>query len=208
MLSLLAASCIYDADNRCGPKQHLSANSSCTCDDGLVLDAAQNCVPCGENELWQSGVCACVTGYQRDAGSGACVVSPVGAPCDLTASSSGCDTEPYTVCRDHGEGAGYCTAACDGDSDCPRGYLCDTASSPASCKSAAVGQGDPCESAADCTGKDANYCENTLTHLCIVVGCSVDNPLTCSEGFSCCDVHSLGLALTLCVPEGQCPTAK
>lgn len=209
LISLLAASCIFDADHRCGANQHLSDNSSCLCDDGLVLDAAQNCVPCGENEVWGSGVCGCVEGYTRDVnGTGLCIVSPIGTSCDLTASKSGCDTEPYTICRDHGEGAGYCTSACEGDSDCPHGYVCDTESSPASCKSAAVGQGDPCKTTADCVGKDADYCENTIAHLCIVVGCSMTNPLSCSEGLSCCDVHSLGLALTLCTPENLCPTAK
>lgn len=207
LVSLLASSCIYDADNRCGPNQHLSDNRSCLCDDGLVLDAAQNCVPCGDHEEWQSGVCLCTDGFTRDTASGACIESPIGNSCDLDSGNSDCDTEPYTLCRDHGEGAGYCTSACEGDSDCPRGYVCDTESSPASCKSSAVGQGDPCKTSADCEGKDASYCENTIVHLCIVVGCSMTNPLTCSEGFSCCDVHSLGLALTLCTPEGSCPTA-
>jgi hypothetical protein len=40
-----------------------------------------------------------------------------------------------------------------------------------------------------------------------VPGCSVDSPLSCSEGWSCCDVRKLGLNMTLCVPEGECPTA-
>ena len=207
-MSLLSVSCIYDADSRCAPHQHLSSNSSCTCDDGLVLQG-QVCVPCGENETWQSGVCVCSVGFTRDTdGSGACIMGGIGSPCDLSASDNECDAAPYTVCRDHGEGAGYCTATCAANSDCPHGYTCDTTSIPATCKSAAVGQGDSCQTSDDCAGKDANYCENTLTHLCIVVGCSVESPLSCSEGFSCCDVHSLGLALTLCVPEGQCPTAK
>ncbi len=209
LFSLLAASCIYDPDHRCGPNQHVSNGTACACDDGLVL-SGQNCVPCPENELWQSGVCVCREGFTRDTaadGGGACVMGGAGTSCDPAAEASACTEEPFTTCRDRGAGVGYCTSTCAADTDCPRGFVCDTAASPATCKSAAVGQGDPCKTDADCVGKDANYCESTLTHVCIVVGCSIESPLSCSEGFSCCDVHSLGLALTLCVPEGQCPTA-
>ena len=205
-MALLGASCIYDPDHRCGPKQHLSDNSSCVCDEGLVL-LGQDCVPCGENEVWQSGVCVCSDGFTRGASDGgACVQSGAGASCELDAEPSTCSDPLFPTCRDHGGGAGYCTTSCAGDTDCPHGFVCDTNATPATCKSAAVGQGDPCTSAADCAGKDASFCENTITHLCIVTGCSMESPISCSEGFSCCDVHSLGLALTLCVPEGRCPT--
>jgi len=206
-VSLLAASCIYDPDHRCGPNQHLSGLKTCTCDDGLVLQG-ETCVPCGEDQISQGGVCVCKDGYTRAAGdAGTCVLGGPGTPCDLTASESGCNDPAYLVCRDHGGGIGYCTASCTADNDCPHGFSCDTTSSPASCKMRAVGEGDKCNATADCAGKDATYCENTLVHECLVSGCSTTNALSCSEGWICCDLHSLGLALTLCAPEVDCPTA-
>ena len=206
--SLLASACIYDADNRCGPHQHLGDLSSCICDDGLVQQG-QDCVPCGENETWQSGVCVCSDGYTRaDSDGGACVLGGPGSSCDLSASPSTCQGADFTICRDHGEGDGYCTTTCEKDADCPHGFACDTTVTPATCKSAAVGEGDACTSSADCVGKDATYCETVLVHKCLVSGCSTDNPISCSEGWDCCDTRPLGLNMTLCVPEGQCPTAK
>ena len=206
-VSLFAAACIYDPDQRCGPNQHLGPNSTCSCDDGLVM-SGQSCVPCAENETWQGGVCLCSAGFARDTGDGACVQSGLNASCELGAEPSTCSDPAYPACRDHGGGVGYCTTTCVGDTDCPHGFVCDTKSEPATCKSAATGQGDACATTSDCAGKDANYCESTITHVCLVTGCSVESPLSCSEGFSCCDVHSLGLALTLCIPEGLCPTAQ
>ena len=208
VVSLLAASCIYDPDHRCGPDQHLGDNSSCSCDDGLVLQG-QFCVPCGENETWQSGICVCSTGYTRSVGDGgACVLGGPGTPCDLTAATSTCMDPNFPVCRDHGEGDGYCTTTCVTDTDCAHGFSCDTAPTPHTCKSAATGEGNDCTSSADCVGLDATYCESVVVHKCIVPGCTVENPLSCSEGWDCCDVRPLGLNMTLCVPEGDCPTAQ
>lgn len=206
-LSLLPASCIYDPDHRCGPNQHLGSNSTCLCDDGLV-SKGQQCVPCGENEVWASGVCVCVEGFTRGKGEGAqCEPGGPGTSCDPSAATNACEGTDFSTCRDRGGGLGYCTSACAADADCPHGFVCDLESTPASCKSAAVGEGDACTSADDCTDKDATYCETALVHVCLVPGCSVDNPLSCSEGWSCCDVRPLGLNMTLCVPEGKCPTA-
>ena len=168
--------------------------------------SGQDCVPCGENETWQSGVCVCSDGFTRDTSDGgACVMGGAGISCD-PADPSTCHDPQFTSCRDRGAGVGYCTTECAADTECPHGFVCDRSSAPATCKSSAVGQGDACVTTADCAGKDADYCESTVTHVCIVVGCSMTSPLSCSEGFSCCDVHSLGLALTLCIPEGKCPT--
>jgi hypothetical protein len=207
-VSLLAVSCIYDADHRCGPSQHLSDNSTCACDDGLVL-SGQTCVPCADDEVWQAGVCVCADGYTRATGDGgACVQGGPGIQCDPAASPSTCMDPNYPTCRDRGAGVGYCTTTCDSDTDCPHGFVCDTTATPATCKSAAVGEGDACSATSDCAGKDATYCENIIVHKCIVPGCSVDSPVSCSEGWSCCDVRPLGLNMTLCLPEGECPTAQ
>ncbi|HEX3774486.1 MAG TPA: hypothetical protein VHV51_08475 [Polyangiaceae bacterium] len=206
--ALLAPACIYDADHRCGPSQHLGDNSSCVCDDGLVL-AGQDCVPCGENETWQNGVCVCSDGYTRSSSDGgACVLGGPGSSCDPDADASSCTTPDAPICRDRGGGVGYCTTSCTADSDCPHGFACDTTNSPATCKTAAVGEGDPCTSAADCAGKDASYCETALVHVCLVPGCSVASSISCSEGWTCCDVRPLGLNMTLCTPEGECPTMQ
>ena len=205
-LSLVPASCIYDPDHRCGPNQHLGANSTCLCDDGLVSQG-QSCVPCGENEVWAAGVCTCAEGFSRGPGAdAACEPGGPGASCDPSAATTGCEDTAFSTCRDRGGGVGYCTSACESDMDCLRGFVCDTTSEPASCKMAAVGEGDACTTAEDCADNDATYCETALVHVCLVPGCSVDNVLSCSEGWRCCDVRALGLNMTLCTPEGQCPT--
>jgi hypothetical protein len=208
LVALLAASCIYDPNHRCGPNQHLGDNSSCDCDDGLILQG-QFCVPCGDNEVWQSGVCVCSDGFTRTSGDGGtCVQGGPGTSCDLTASTSSCMDPDFPVCRDHGDGNGYCTVTCDSNTDCPHGFTCDTTVTPATCKTAATGEGDACAAQADCAGKDASYCENVILHKCIVPSCAVNSPISCSEGWSCCDVRPLGLNMTLCIPEGECPTAQ
>lgn len=207
LASLLASACIYDPDDRCGPHQHLGPNSSCVCDDGLVLQG-QGCVPCGDNETWQSGLCVCSDGYTRSADDGGtCVLGGPGSSCDLKATPSTCQGADFTVCRDHGEGDGYCTTTCSADEDCPHGFVCDLTVTPSTCKTAAVGEGDACKTQADCAGKDATYCETVYVHKCLVPGCSPDNPVSCSEGWLCCDTRPLGLNLTLCAPVGLCPTA-
>ena len=176
------------------------------CDDGLVLEG-QVCVPCPKGEVWQTGVCLCKDGYTRSSQGGACVRGGPGVGCDLNAAGDSCADASFSICRDHGEGLGYCTTTCAADADCPRGFSCDTSATPATCKTAALGEGDDCQDESDCAGKDAGYCESAIVHKCLVSGCSTENPLSCSEAWFCCDVRSLGLNLTLCVPEGLCPTA-
>lgn len=150
----------------------------------------------------------CDEGYARSGDeANRCIESNAGAPCELSQADS-CSDPVFKICRDHGGGVGYCTKACASDDDCPHGYACDTEHTPATCMSSPVGQGQACKSADDCADTDATYCETTIANACLVQGCSTDNPLSCSEGFGCCDLHSLGLPLTLCVPEDMCPTAQ
>jgi hypothetical protein len=92
--------------------------------------------------------------------------------------------------------------------ECKQGYA--RAASGACVPSASLGdaaapsgQGDPCQSAADCQGNAASYCETIRGHVCLVPDCQVDAG-DCSRGWSCCDLTQLG-APTLCVPEGTCP---
>jgi len=198
----LLASCLYHGDDRCGPHQHLAVYGTCLCDDQFVLQGTA-CVACGEHEVWQAGVCACANGFARATAGAACAVS-AGVVCDPGKPASCTDTH-FDVCR-AGNGVGYCTAACAVEADCPHGFVCDAAASPATCKSSAAGQGAACMSDADCAATDATYCEASQSHVCLVQGCSTSDPLSCSEGWTCCDLHSLGLAKTLCVLEGQCIT--
>ncbi len=206
-VALLPWACIYDAEQRCDAHQHLGPGESCVCDEGFVFDG-QTCTPCGDDEEYESGACVCIAGYARSGDQrSACVESGAGTSCDPTEADA-CQDPSYDVCRDRGGGIGYCSKGCEGDDECPHGYACDTTSTPATCMSSPVGQLAPCSSAADCEGKDATYCEVSVAKACLVQGCSLENPLSCSEGFGCCDLQSLGLALTLCVPEDMCPTAN
>ncbi len=202
-VALVSSSCLYDADQRCGPREHLGSLGSCLCDDQFVLQD-HGCVPCGDNETWQNGVCVCSAGYARATDGAACTLSGAGLACDPSTPAS-CTDPNFALCR-AANGGGYCTKDCAADTDCPHGFACDTTASPATCKTAAVGQGDACTSDSDCAGKDATYCEVLQSHVCLVQGCSTGDPSSCSEGWTCCDLHSLGLAKTLCVPEGKCLT--
>lgn len=202
-LGLLLTACLYDADHRCDAHQHEGVGESCVCDEGFVF-RGQTCVPCGEHEVYEAGVCACEDGFARSGDStSACIERGAGTECDP---GEACADPAFPVCRDHGGGAGYCTKECEADDECPHGYACDA--EQATCMMAPVGQGDACTSNDDCAGKDATYCETTVAGACLVQDCSMDNPLSCSEGFGCCDLNDLGLPLTLCVPEDSCPTAK
>lgn len=202
-LALNLVSCLYDADHRCGANEHVASLGSCECNDGFALQGNQ-CLPCQANEVWQAGTCVCAAGYARDGDAGACVLSSAGMECDATAPSS-CADPKFNVCRP-ANGSAYCTTDCASDTDCPHGFTCDSTTSPSTCETFALGQGDSCTSDADCVGKDATYCENIQSHVCLVEGCSTTSPLSCSEGWTCCDLHSVGLAKTLCVPEGKCIT--
>lgn len=205
VLGLSLQACLYDAGERCGPHQHLGPLGTCLCDDELVLQGRE-CVACGDNEQWQSGACSCLPGFSRTEAGGPCQQAGAGLACEPAAAGSCTDPE-FDVCRSVDDAVGYCTKACAQDADCPRGFACDLEATPATCKTAAVGQGEACESDGDCAGKDAAYCEIIQSHVCLVEGCSISDPLSCSEDWTCCDLHALGLAKTLCVPEGTCPTA-
>lgn len=204
---LLATACLYDADDRCDANQHLGPGDTCVCDEGFVFHG-QVCQACGEHETISGSACVCEEGYARSGGpEGPCIESGLGIRCEV-GEDAACADPVYDVCRDHGEGVGYCTRSCETDDDCPSGYACDEESSPATCMMAPVGQGEACESSADCADFSATYCEVTMANVCLVQGCSMDDPLTCSDGLSCCDLEPLGIPLTLCAPEANCPTAK
>ena len=74
----------------------------------------------------------------------------------------------------------------------------------AACQSGPAGFGTPCTTDADCHGLEASHCETLQAHVCVVANCQTA-PDSCTGGQSCCDLNSLGVPLTLCLPPGQCP---
>jgi hypothetical protein len=84
-------------------------------------------------------------------------------------------------------------------------FPCVQGDTRSACQSGPTGFGTPCTSDTDCQGFQASYCETLQTpNVCVVAGCQT-SPDTCTGGQSCCDLNSLGIPLTLCLPPGQCP---
>jgi hypothetical protein len=67
-----------------------------------------------------------------------------------------------------------------------------------------VGAGQACKSTAQCAGTEATYCDLSVTHQCLVEGCTV-TPDNCFSGTVCCDLSTYGVAQPICVPTGTCP---
>jgi hypothetical protein len=126
------------------------------------------------------GNCVCKLGYRLDE-------HVVCVPCGKNEVSveNRCECEPGFA-RDT---EGVCT---------PESQLGDAGRAPS-------GQGEACETSADCEGKEASYCETISGHVCLVPDCEVGGS-DCSPDWTCCDLTGVGLP-TLCVPEGSCPDA-
>jgi hypothetical protein len=70
----------------------------------------------------------------------------------------------------------------------------------------AEGFGLACASDADCAGHEASTClKLQAPFTCVVTGCATA-PDSCTNGHACCDLASLGVPLTLCLPADSCPT--
>jgi hypothetical protein len=197
--------CTYDPDDRCGPNAEVYGDGlRCVCVAGAALTPT-GCVMCGPNEEAGATACQCVPGYSRPAGDGACEEDPMtgqGLACD---DATPC-ADPLAVhCEADASGSGYCTTTDCTETPCSGDYACDESASPSVCLRPPIGQGLSCSSAADCAGTEATFCDTVESQTCLVRGCSV-SPNDCFIGWSCCDLSSLGLAETLCVPEGACPT--
>lgn len=72
-----------------------------------------------------------------------------------------------------------------------------------------TGQGDACESATDCEGNQAAYCESFFLHQCLVEGCIAEGAAPCSDGWLCCDFTGVA-GISVCVDGallegGTCP---
>lgn len=73
------------------------------------------------------------------------------------------------------------------------------------------GQGEPCNSSADCAGFEATFCDTLQSNSCLVRGC-VTGENSCLSSEECCDlsiypVAGLAEAGGLCIPQGLCDTA-
>ena len=201
----LVTSCVYDAEDRCDENQILWEGKRCICVEGAVLTDA-GCKMCGANERPVAESCECVQGYSRPTPEAACepVPAALGAACDTA--STPCSDAVYAHCQVVSGTTGYCTnTGCTATSGCIGGYACDTSTAAPYCRRPPVGQGAACDTTQDCAAYEATFCESFQTHQCLVEGCSTTAD-TCFVGYECCDLTSLGLNNTLCVPAGACPT--
>ncbi len=173
--ALLLPGCIVDRDSPCGPDQEL-------------------------NEL---GTCACVPGTELDSDRRRCEPAPdVPAGLGESCEDMGCGGTEFPHCQQSAV-ADYCTSeGCAASADCEGGYACNTSGETTFCERPPVGQGEPCASDADCADGEATFCETQFSNVCLVSDCEASG---CFEGYTCCDLTSLGLGASLCVPEGECP---
>jgi hypothetical protein len=205
--SLVAAplACTYDPDEPCGPNEEMYGDGlRCLCVAGAALTPT-GCVMCGANEVAGATACECVPGYNRPGGGGACEEDPMtgqGAACDDV---TPCPDTLAGHCQADASGSGYCTTTGCTETPCVGGYACDESASPSICVRPPLGQSMSCSSDTDCAGTEATFCDTVKSNSCLVRGCSV-SPDDCFIGWSCCDLSSLGLRETICVPDGNCPT--
>lgn len=197
----LMPGCLYDPDDPCSEGMEVYGdNMRCVCPEGSAY-TPQGCVTCGEHEIASASGCSCEDGYSRPSADAPCVETPsgLGAECDPAAPMC---LAPYEHCEPASD-SGYCTTdGCTTTDDCENGYACNAGSV---CQRPPLGQGMTCESADDCAGTEATFCELGLTHQCHVQGCQLE-PNDCFPGYACCDLSMFGVPELLCVPEGTCPT--
>lgn len=198
LAGVMPVACVYDADDRCGPRQTSIDNDRCVCDAGLV-PGPSGCEPCPENEEELNGACVCVDGYARQSDAGACEPIPatLGVECDTE--QEPCD-EPYPVCHVTSGTSGYCTASCTDDEDCEGGYRCHRDGDEGYCRRPPLGYGQKCESDDDCAEGEATYCEILQSHQCLVP-CEAGKTDVCFEGEVCCDYV---VFQPICVPADAC----
>ncbi|MBN2528996.1 MAG: ABC transporter substrate-binding protein [Deltaproteobacteria bacterium] len=114
-----------------------------------------------------------------------------------------------SLCVDKVTSRGLCTrgSGCTSDDDCPEGTHCDLAAQPTPfCVLPPSGQGQTCETQADCASFGATYCETGFTHTCLWQGCD-KNLNNCSAGYQCCEFSWMNLpnlCVDITVSGGQC----
>lgn len=185
---------------RCGPNQENNAVGNCVCKIGFVTGPDLVCTPCGPNEMSLADKCVCQSGFVRDPAQQCMpVTADVGQACTTDADCPAAG--PY--CHKPAQGDPYCTiTGCTQLMECPGGYGCDLRKTPTLCARAPTGLFSDCKSQEDCAGKEASFCELTVSNLCVVSGCTTDED--CFGSLECCNLTAYGLP-SLCVAEGVCP---
>jgi hypothetical protein len=195
--------CLYDSHNRCGDtlvQEGEGDDARCVCPAGSY-NSGTACVQCGAHEVATPSSCACEEGYSRPAEGQPCSEAPegLGAECDPAASTC---SAPYDHCEPSND-SGYCTTSgCASADDCEGGYACNDMSV---CQRPPVGLNNPCTTTDDCAGTEATFCDQFMTHACLVQGCSLD-PDDCFAGYECCDLSTFGIPTQICVTTGTCRT--
>jgi hypothetical protein len=162
---------------------------------------ATGCVPCAEHEVPGTDGCVCEAGYSRSLDNMSCEPAPeaLGTDCGPNAP---CMDSTFNHCQPTTEGGGYCTNTGCADSDeCSGGYACDSSVTPPICRRPPIGLGKPCDSAEDCAGGEATFCDTFQSHQCMVSNCTFE-PDNCFPGWTCTDLSGFGMPIPLCLPEG------
>lgn len=198
-IGLVPLACVYDPDDRCGPRQVSVEHDRCACEEGFV-PGEKGCAPCGENERAAGNQCVCADGYARASQAEACEPIPaeLGAPCD--SSDLPCADGAYSLCHVTDGTSGYCTNACTSSSQCDGGYQCQETADESYCRRPPLGFAQSCDTDADCADGEATFCENIQSHSCLVP-CAAGSTNGCFIGESCCD---FALFRPVCVPTQAC----
>lgn len=112
-------------------------------------------------------------------------------------------------CTSTAAGDGYCTiTGCAANADCTAGWSCELDAGMHFCKRPPTGQGEHCDTSADCAAYESTFCETLQSHTCLLEKCATHEN-TCPNEWSCCDLTSL-IGASLCVPperlmDGACP---
>ena len=208
-VSLTSSGCITET-GRCS-KNQVSVDGdflACECAPGYVLSRDRvNCVACGEHARADGSRCVCETGYARANDAAACE-KVEGSIAGSTCSETEPCTDPNPHCAE-ADSERYCTTSgCARHADCPAMWRCATSGATKYCQKPPTGLGDKCDSAADCAGKEAKFCEFFMTHECMVNDCA-RAPNICPSQYACCDLSQV-VNESLCVPtsfltDGMCP---
>lgn len=197
----LAQGCLLvDPNDLCDPP-FVQERNTCACPTG-TMEVDRDCIACPEHSSTVVGLCLCDEGYVETE-DGQCALAPeaLGAPCD---DASPCADPTYDRCIQLDGKPGYCTTSeCVTSADCSGGYACNTDAEPPFCQKPPDGLLAPCATDADCASFEADYCETSYAHVCLIQDCSIEAQDCGFPGFACCDFSGFGLP-NLCVPEGYC----
>jgi hypothetical protein len=123
---------------------------------------------------------------------------------DCDTAGAPCAEGSFDHCQVVSGTSGYCTSAeCSEAEPCAGGYACETRSGAPFCRRPPIGLGTHCESADDCAGTEATWCDTFSSQQCVVQGCSLVDQ-DCFGEQVCCDLSGFGVPAPLCLPRGDC----